>query len=69
VKKRNQVQSDQFSEGDPVIVTNDKHIYNNRRGVINRLGSAGEDVTYAHVQLDGIQTIIAFRFFELKKGS
>lgn len=58
-----------FAEGDAITVIDSNHLYANKAGVIERLGSAGEDVTYVHAKLEGINTIIAFRTFQVQKGN
>ncbi len=67
--KHQALKHDSFAIGGKVVVSDETHMYNTRRGVIDRLGSAGETTTYVHVQLEGVQTIIAFSPIQLQRDN
>jgi hypothetical protein len=67
--KKQPVTDTKFAENDPIIVIDTNSPFNNRAGIIKRLGSAGEDVLYLHAELVGVNTIITFRTFQVQKGS
>lgn len=43
-----------------VLVIDPDHMYFQQKGIVERLGSASEWLTYYHVRLAGISTIITF---------
>ncbi len=64
--KKPAVTNAEFGIGDEVVAISGE--YKDRRGIIQRLGSAGE-VIYLHVQFDGVNTPITVRTFQVQKGS
>lgn len=67
--KKKPVIDQTFAEGDPIIVVDKNSEFMDKTGVVERLGSAGEDVTYVHARLQGVNTVMAFRTFQVQKGS
>lgn len=65
--KKAPVKDDTYAPGDSIIVIDKNSEYVDKIGVVARLGSAGEDVTYIHAQLQGVNTIMAFRTFQVQK--
>ena len=47
-----------YSPGDVIIVTDRKHTYYDVSGIVERLGSAGEHVTYVICKLENVTTSI-----------
>lgn len=64
--KRAAVVSEDFTVGANVTITDGE--YKDRKGTIQRLGSAG-DIMYLHIQVDNVNTIITYRTFQVQKGS
>lgn len=65
--KREAVKGTGFIVGDPIVVTSGE--YKNKFGIVERLGSAGEDVIYIHARLQGVNTPITFRAFQIQKAN
>lgn len=55
-----------FNVGDPITVIDTRHQYYNYRGIIERLSTAGEFVTYIHVQLQNVLTVIAMNHTQIQ---